>query len=181
MKPLPKKENPKNKNPPQTQPPKKYINFHVYVPWIDVYKSFKCREDTMLLTICNTIAINKNIDLIYKQNILCLGFPLSFYEITDGSILYAVEKGSKEYNVFLEEYHHYRLEDLKQVYDTSLYLSDVSKNKWEANSFCFRKIANQMKRYYEKQKEQPLKYQEKETKYTKPTMITSQSLPQFWW
>ena len=176
MKPLPKKENP----PPKTQP-KKYINFHVYVPWIDVYKCFKCREDTLLISVCNTIAINKNIDLIYKQNILCPGFPLSFYGITDGSILYAVEKGSKEYKVFLEEYHHNRLEDLKQVYDTSLYLSDVSKNKWEANSFCFRKIANQMKRYYEKQKEQPLKYQEKETKYTKPTMITSQSLPQFWW
>ena len=169
--------------PPPINPPKKseYINFHVYVPWIDVYKSYRCKDNTLLISICNSIAINKNIDLIYKQNILCLGFPLKFYDITNGSILYAVERGSKDSKVFLEEYHHHRLEDLQQVYDTSLRLNDVAKNKWEANSQCFRMISKQMRRYYEKQNEKPLKQKEGETKYTKPSMITSQSLPQFWW
>ena len=158
-----------------------YINFHIYVPWLDIYKSFKCRDDTLVTQLCNTISPMKEVELIYKQNILCKGMSLKFYGITNGSLLYAAYKDSREFKIYQEDYQPFLLKDLAQVYDIGLRLNDIAKNKYEANGHNFRKIAHKMTQYYEKQKEQPLKLKKEETKYEKPTMITSQSLPQFWW
>lgn len=112
-------------------------------------------------------------ELVFNQSFLLRRIPLGRQGVTQGSVLYLINK-QRDIQSFKEQ------KDAP-IHREQTRLADLHQTRNENRPTYYKKVARYMKEMEEKRDEENMKRRRrKETKYEKPNEMSSQPLPKFW-